>query len=105
MRDNTACVNSSVRIITIHSISLQGAYRRATLNPMKDILTITDPVRISFIEALLKEAGVVYMIRDGHMADLLGQQNGLFPRRLAVDNDQVLQAERILKGAEQFYDE
>lgn len=72
---------------------------------MKDILTITDPVRISFIEALLKEAGIAYMIRDGHMADLLGQHNGLFPRRLAVDSDDMLQAERILRQADQFYDE
>ncbi len=105
MRDNTACVNSGDDILAMFALTLQRAYRRATLNFMKDILTITDPVRISFIEALFKEAGVLYMIRDGHMADLLGQQNGLFPRRLAVDEDQVLQAERILKGAEQFYDE
>ncbi|MCE2517187.1 MAG: DUF2007 domain-containing protein [Alphaproteobacteria bacterium] len=72
---------------------------------MKDILTITDPVRISFIEALLKDAGIIYAIRDGHMADLLGQQNGLFPRRLAVEDDAVMQAERVLRSAEQWYDE
>ena len=72
---------------------------------MKDILTVIDPVRISFIEALLKDAGIPYVIRDGHMADLLGQQNGLFPRRLAVDHQYTNQAERILKQAEQFYDE
>jgi predicted glycosyl hydrolase (DUF1957 family) len=72
---------------------------------MKDLLTVTDPVRISFIEALLKEAGISYVIRDGHMADLLGQQNALFPRRLAVDEEDVMQAERILKEANQLYDE
>jgi len=72
---------------------------------MKDILTLTDPVRISFIEALLKEAGITYAIRDGYMADLLGMQNGLFPRRLAVAEDDLLQAERILRGAEQWYDD
>lgn len=72
---------------------------------MKDILTITDPVRISFLEALLKDAGIAYAIRDGHMADLLGQQNGLFPRRLAVEEGAVMQAERVLRAAEQWYDE
>jgi len=72
---------------------------------MKDILTLTDPVRISFIEALLKEAGIAYAIRDGYMADLLGMQNGLFPRRLAVDEDDARQAERILRGADQWYDD
>ncbi|XDZ66214.1 DUF2007 domain-containing protein [Alphaproteobacteria bacterium LSUCC0684] len=72
---------------------------------MKDILTLTDPVRISFIEALLKDAGIAYAIRDGHMADLLGMQNGLFPRRLAVDEDDARQAERVLRGADQWYDD
>ena len=72
---------------------------------MKDILKVTDPVRISFIEAILKDAGIGYVIRDGHMADVFGQHNGLFPRRLAVDVDDVMQAERVLKEAEQFYDE
>jgi hypothetical protein len=72
---------------------------------MKDILTITDPVRISYIEALLKDAGITYAIRDAYIADLLGQQNGLFPRRLAVENDDAMQAERILRAAEQWYDE
>jgi hypothetical protein len=75
------------------------------ITAMKDILTITDPVRISFIEALLKDAGIGYAIRDGHIADLLGQQNGLFPRRLAVSSDDAMQAERILRAAEQWYDE
>ena len=72
---------------------------------MKDILKITDPVRISFIEAILKDAGIGYVIRDGHMADVFGQHNGLFPRRLAVDEHDVMQAKRVLKEAEQFYDE
>jgi len=72
---------------------------------MKDILTLTDPVRISFIEALLKDAGIAYAIRDGHMADLLGMQNGLFPRRLAVDEDDARQAERVLRAADQWYDD
>jgi hypothetical protein len=79
----------------------QSRYTRV----MKDLLTITDPVRVSFIEALLKDAGIAYVIRDGHMADLLGQQNGLFPRRLAVNEDDAMQVERILKEADQFYDE
>ena len=72
---------------------------------MKDILMLTDPVRISFIEALLKDAGIAYAIRDSHMADLLGMQNGLFPRRLAVGEDDAMQAERILRDADQWYDD
>lgn len=72
---------------------------------MKDILTLSEPVRISYIEALLKDAGITYAIRDTHMADLLGASNMLFPRRLAVDEDEVMQAERILRAAGQFYDD
>ena len=72
---------------------------------MKDILTISEPVRISYIEALLKDAGIAYAIRDAYMADLLGSSNVLFPRRLAVGDDDVMQAERILRAAGQFYDD
>lgn len=72
---------------------------------MKDILNLMDPVRITFIEALLKDAGIGYVIQDGHTADLLGQTNGLFPRRLAVADDDALQAERVLRQAGQFHDD
>ena len=72
---------------------------------MRDILNLMDPVRISFIEALLKDAGIGYVIRDGHMADLLGQANGLIPRRLAVADEDAMQAERVLRGAGQFHDD
>ena len=72
---------------------------------MKDILTLSEPVRISYIEALLKDAGIAYAIRDAYMADLLGASNVLFPRRLAVEEDAVMQAERILRAAGQIYDD
>ncbi|MGC6484448.1 MAG: DUF2007 domain-containing protein [Candidatus Puniceispirillales bacterium] len=72
---------------------------------MKDILTLSEPVRISYIEALLKDAGIPYAIRDAYMSDLLGASNMLFPRRLAVDEDSVMQAERVLRAAGQFYDD
>ena len=72
---------------------------------MKDILTIVDPVRLSFIEALLKDEGIAFMVRDVHMSNLLGQHNGLFPKRLAVDAEKVARAESVLKAAEQLYDE
>lgn len=72
---------------------------------MKDILTLSEPVRISYIEALLKDAGIAYAIRDAYMADLLGASNVLFPRRLAVEEDAVMQAERVLRAAGQFYDD
>ena len=87
------------------SLKLSSGAKQRKHTLMKDILTIIDPVRISYIEALLKEAGIPYFIRDGHMADLLGQRNGLFPRRLAVDDDDVMQAERILRNADQWFDE
>ena len=75
------------------------------LSAMNDILTLSDPVRISFIEALLTDAGIEYALRDVYMADLLGMQNPLFPKRLAVASADAKQAERILSGAGQFYDD
>ena len=72
---------------------------------MKDILNLVDPVRISFIEALLKEAGIGYAIQDSHMADLMGQTSGVFPRRLAVAQEDAVRAERILREAGELYDD
>lgn len=72
---------------------------------MKELITITDPVRISFIEALLNEADIDYVIRDANVAYLFGQDNGLFPRRLAVGYRDVMPAVRILTAAGQYYNE
>ena len=64
-----------------------------------DILIRTnDVVLISFVEALLREAGIAYFVADQNMSVLEGTL-GILPRRVMVDSDQLQQARRILTDA------
>ncbi len=64
-----------------------------------DILIRTnDVVLISFVEALLREAGIAYFVADQNMSVLEGTL-GILPRRVMVDSEQLDQARRILTDA------
>ncbi len=65
---------------------------------MRELLRSNDPVVISFVEALLKEAGIVHSIADQHMSILDGSI-GVLPRRVLVAEDDLAQAQRILRNA------
>jgi hypothetical protein len=65
---------------------------------MEEIVRTNDPVLISYIEALLKEAGVVHLVLDTHMSILEGSL-GMIPRRILVDSDQSVLARRWLTEA------
>ena len=47
------------------------------------IATTTDPVRLSFLRALLRDAGIDTLVLDAHISAIEGGI-GAFPRRLAV---------------------
>lgn len=55
-----------------------------------------DLVMISFVEALMREAGIGYFVADQHMSILEGSV-GAIPRRVMVDADELNQARRIMK--------
>ncbi len=65
---------------------------------MEEIVRTNDPVLISFIEAVLKEAGVVHLVLDTHMSILEGSL-GMIPRRILVDSDQSVLARMRLTEA------
>lgn len=65
---------------------------------MEVVVTSTDPVRISFVAALLKDAGIPSVVLDAHMSALEGGI-GAFPRRLAVAAEDALRARRLLREA------
>ncbi len=65
---------------------------------MKELLRSNDPVVISFVDALLKESGIVHSIADEHMSILDGSI-GVLPRRVLVAQDDLAQAQRILRNA------
>ena len=60
---------------------------------MRELLRSADPVRMSFLEALLGDAGIEVLVLDRNMNATWGPA---FPPRLMVDDDDSAQARRLL---------
>lgn len=65
---------------------------------MKELLRTTDPVRLSWLTALLADAGIEVVVLDTHTSILEGSI-GAIPRRLMVEEDDFAQACRVLREA------
>lgn len=65
---------------------------------MIELLRSNDPVILSFIEALMKEAGIPYQVADQNMSVMEGTL-GILPRRVLVDRNREDEARRILREA------
>jgi hypothetical protein len=65
---------------------------------MRLIVQSVDPVRISFLMALLKDAGIACILLDQHISALEGGI-GAFPRRIAVAAEDLDAARRLLREA------
>ena len=65
---------------------------------MKTLLRSNDPVRLSFLCALLRDGGVMAWVLDGHTSVIEGSI-GAIPRRLAVAERDEPRARRILTEA------
>lgn len=66
---------------------------------METIVKTNDMSVIAFIEALLREAGIDYLILDQHMSVLEGSV-GMIPRRILVGADAAARARDVLTNAE-----
>jgi hypothetical protein len=66
--------------------------------PMRIIVRANDPVLISFVEALFREAGIALHIADTHISITEGSI-GVFPRRVLVPDDDWPRAAQILEEA------
>ena len=62
---------------------------------MHDLIRTNDPVLISFVESLMRDAGIGCMVADSGMSIMEGSV-GVIPRRVLVDPQQAAQARRIL---------
>ena len=71
---------------------------------MISIVKTTNPVRLSFLQALLNDAGIRNEVFDGNIS-ALEAGIGVFPRRLMVDDARAFVAERLLRDAGEFYDD
>lgn len=65
---------------------------------MRTVLTTNDPVRLSFLRALLRDAGVAAVLLDAHVSAVEGSI-GAIPRRLAVAERDWSLAQRVLAEA------
>ena len=65
---------------------------------MQAVVTSNDPVRLSFLTALLADAGIEAFLLDSHTSVLEGSA-GAIPRRLVVSTDDYARACRILREA------
>lgn len=75
-----------------------GGDRGAREADVKILLRTNDPVRLSFLCALLRDGGVEALILDGHTSAAEGSI-GAIPRRLVVAEEDEVQARRILAEA------
>ena len=71
---------------------------------MVTILRTTNTVRLSFLQALLRDAGVHAEVFDGNIS-ALEAGIGAFPRRLVVNDALKDAARRVLAEADELYDD
>ncbi len=65
---------------------------------MLEIVRTNDPVMLSLLESLMKEAGIACFVADQSMSILEGSL-GAIPRRFMVDSDRADEARAILRDA------
>ncbi|MEW6632626.1 MAG: DUF2007 domain-containing protein [Pseudomonadota bacterium] len=65
---------------------------------MIELVRTNDPVVISFVESLMRDAGIVFFVADQNMSVLEGSI-GLLQKRVMVEADKADVARRILKDA------
>lgn len=67
-------------------------------HPLEELLRTNDVVLISFVEALLRDAGIEHIVVDQNMSVVEGSL-GVLPRRVLVDGDRADAARRLLRDA------
>lgn len=65
---------------------------------MRTVLATNDPVRLTFLHALLRDAGISAVLLDAHVSAVEGSI-GAIPRRLVVAEQDWDRAQRVLAEA------
>ncbi|MCW5724862.1 MAG: DUF2007 domain-containing protein [Maricaulaceae bacterium] len=66
---------------------------------MKEILRTSDPVKLSWAQAMLAGAGIDSVVLDAGMASMLGGGIPFIRKRLMVDDDDADEARQLLAEA------
>lgn len=70
---------------------------------MRELIRSGDPVRLSFLTALLADAGIDCLILDTHTSIMQGSLD-ILPQRLMVADDDLAHAQAVLIEADQMPD-
>ena len=65
---------------------------------MRDVVRTNDPIAVSYIVALLRDAGIHHHVADLNMSVMEGSI-GVFPRRIMVLDEDVQAVRNLLRGA------
>ena len=71
---------------------------------MVTLLQSSNLVRLSFVQALLRDSGIEVEVFDNNISALEGGI-GAFPRRLMVDKARLTAAKTVLADAGELYDD
>ncbi len=66
---------------------------------MIEVMRTTNPVDISYIEAILKDAGIHMAVFDSNISIVEGSI-GLFPKRVMISEDDCAAVRDLLRGTE-----
>jgi hypothetical protein len=84
--------------VRTRNVFVAGPIRRKEKEKMEEIIRTNDLVLISFIESLLREAGINFVVADQNMSVIEGSL-GILPRRILVPTDSAEEARGILTEA------
>lgn len=65
---------------------------------VEELIRTNDMVLISYVEALLREAGIAHLVVDQNMSVIEGSL-GILPRRVLVDREAFPRAREIIEHA------
>jgi len=71
---------------------------------MRELVRTNDPALLSFLQAVLADAGVECVVLDAHTSVIEGSA-GAIPRRVMVDDDRFALAERLLGEVRKIRDD
>lgn len=80
--------------VAITALKIAGA----NFTAMKELLRTNDPVRLSFVQALLRDSGIECLVLDHHTS-LVEGSIGAIPRRLMVAERDHRRASALLAAA------
>jgi hypothetical protein len=66
---------------------------------MRLLAQITEPVLLTYIESLLRDADIAFDVADRHISMMEGSI-GAFPRRVLVQDEDLPRARRVLEEAD-----